>query len=85
MDTIKTVCTNIENSIFNGRDPRTIYKSEYEIATTELIGNQVDENGQPIKNLRGIIDLLIVNPDGEIEIIDFKVSSRAYNDWYAAK
>ena len=33
MDTIKNVCSEVENQIFAGRDPRTIYKSEYEIAT----------------------------------------------------
>ena len=85
MDTIKNVCSEVENQIFAGRDPRTIYKSEYEIATDQLIGNIVDKNGNPVKNLRGVIDLLIINPDGEVEIIDFKVSSRAYLDWYAAK
>ena len=33
MDIIKQVCSDVENQIFAGRDPRTIYKSEYEIAT----------------------------------------------------
>lgn len=85
MSKILETCKKVEASIFNGRDPRTIYKSEYQVSTTELIGDIKDKNGQPIKNLRGVIDLLIVNPNGEIEIIDFKVASRGYSDWYAAK
>lgn len=85
IDTIKKTCEDVERSIFNGRDPRTIYKSEYKIATKELIGDIRDKFGNPVKNLRGIIDLLIINPDGEVEIFDFKIASRVYADWYAAK
>lgn len=85
METIKKTCEDVENRIFAGRDPRTIYKTEYKISTSDILGNIVDKNGQPVKNARGSIDLLIINPNGEIEIIDYKVSSRNYDDWYAAK
>ena len=82
---IKTTCERVEGSIFNGRNPKTIYKSEYKIATSEVIGERRDSKGNIIKNVRGICDLLIVNPNGEVEIVDFKVASRPYADWYAAK
>ena len=85
MSIIKKTCEDVEAAIFNGRDPRTKYKSEYEVATDELIGDITDEQGNPIKNVRGIIDLLIINPDGSVEVVDFKIASRPYNDWYAAK
>ena len=82
---IKTTCERVEGSIFNGRNPKTIYKSEYKIATSEVIGERRDSKGNIIKNVRGICDLLIINPNGEVEIVDFKVASRPYADWYAAK
>lgn len=85
MQVIASTCEKVEQSIFNGRDPRTVYKSEYKIGTSDLLGDIRDAAGNPVKCVKGIIDLLIVNPDGEVEILDFKIASRAYKDWYAAK
>lgn len=85
MEKIKNTIINVENNVFNGRQPGTKFLSEYEIGTEEIIGEIRDKAGNPISGLKGKMDLLIINPDGTIEITDFKVSSREYDDWYAAK
>lgn len=37
------------------------------------------------KGIKGIADLIIVKKDGSVDIIDFKVCTRPYDQWIAAK
>lgn len=53
--------------------------SEVDIATENI------KNIDRAEGVGGRVDLLIVKKDGSIDIVDFKVSSRRYSDWYAAK
>jgi hypothetical protein len=43
---------------------------------------QLDED---YEGLLGIADLIIVDTDNNVHLVDFKISSRPYSEWYAAK
>lgn len=85
MEKLKTIVSNVEDNVFNGRQVGTKFFSEYEIGTNEIIGDIKDKAGNVISGVKGKIDLLVINPDGSVEVCDFKVASRPFQDWYAAK
>lgn len=77
---IKKNVTAVVDSILNNPDySGATILSEHHISTNNV---KVNEDFSGIK---GICDLIIVKPNGDIDIIDFKVSTRSYDDWYSAK
>ena len=62
------------------------YKNAQFFSECELYGDDsIKTSDIKYKGLRGIADLIVVKEDGTIDIIDFKVCTRYYSDWCAAK
>ena len=80
IDKIYQVVKQVETSIYNNPQYKNarIY-SEADIATDNI------KNLDNVLGVGGRTDLLIVKEDGSVEIVDFKISSRPFNDWYMAK
>lgn len=61
--------------------------SEIPIATDNCV-SPTDANNHPVASFKGIngrSDLVIVDPDGQVTILDFKVATTHFADWCAAK
>ena len=78
MQGITEACENIYSKLL--QDVTQIYLPEVPLATDNIL-----ELGLSTYTLRGNSDLIIVKQDGSIDIIEFKVSTRKFNDWYTAK
>ena len=81
MRIIKKNVITVVDSILNNPDyAGATILSEHHISTPS-----VKIPNDNFSGIKGICDLIIVKPSGDIDIIDFKVSTRSYDDWYSAK
>ena len=81
MRIIKKNVITVVDSILNNPDyAGATILSEHHISTPS-----VKIPNDNFSGIKGICDLIIVKPNGDIDIIDFKVSTRSYDDWYSAK
>ena len=46
---------------------------------------KIDGSDKDFDGILGIADLIIVDKDGKVHLVDYKVSSREYSQWYQAK
>ena len=82
INTLVNNAKTLYNKIVNKQE----YKNARFFSECELYGDDsIKTTDLKYKGLRGIADLIVVKEDGTVDIIDFKVCTRYYSDWCAAK
>lgn len=84
MSIVEKVARNIIDQIHE-EFPGAIPMTEISMATRNAAAPPELEASFGYKGIIGRADLLLVTPDGDVHVVDFKVANRAYDNWFAAK
>lgn len=84
-DTIVRKLTENALRVYNLIASRPEYADAKFFAECNIYADDVKTPDIKYTGIKGIADLIIVKKDGTVDIIDFKVCTRPYNQWVAAK
>lgn len=83
---IVNILSNNAKILYDKIVRRAEYKDAKFLSECELYGDDnIRTSDMKYQGLKGIADLIVVKKDGSIDIIDFKVCARPYDEWCTAK